>query len=175
MSTYFSVPPTPINVTLVRFNSTTIGVHWVKFTLVELKGLAIYFVTYDIIISSRKRVLGGSVSVPWTNNSLVISNLQAGAQYCVSVQTLTSAGMSGIYRLTTLKVMIHIDSLHTVPAEVCTENGAPTGVGNPDTIVAIVCGIVAVVIILAVTAIIIAALRFALKIHRRKSLNLRDR
>lgn len=82
--------------TVVRFNSTTIGVSWVKFTLVELKGLAIYFITYDIIISSRKRVLGGSVSVPWTNNSIVISNLQAGAEYRVSVQTLTSVGMSGI-------------------------------------------------------------------------------
>ena len=105
MSTYFLEPPAPINVTVVRFNSTTIGVSWAKFTLVELKGLAKYFVTYDIIISSRKRVLGGSVSVPWTNNSIVISNLQAGAQYRVSVQTLTSAGMSGMYRRITLKIM----------------------------------------------------------------------
>ena len=107
MSNYFSEPPAPVNVTVVRFNSTTIGVSWTKFTLVELKGLATYFVTYDIIISSRKRVLGGSVSVPWTNNSVVISDLQAGAQYRVSVQTLTSAGMSGIllYGLITLKVM----------------------------------------------------------------------
>ena len=106
MSNYFSEPPAPINVTVVRFNSTTIGVRWAKFTLVELKGLAKYFVAYDIIISSRKRVLGGSVLVPWTNNSIVISNLQAGAQYYVSVQTLTSTGMSGIYGYISLKNLI---------------------------------------------------------------------
>ena len=89
-------PPAPRNVTVVRFDSTTIGISWVKFSLVELKGLASYVVTYDIIISSRKRQLSGSVTVPWTNNTVIISNLQAGAQYDVTVQTSTSAGMSGM-------------------------------------------------------------------------------
>ena len=80
--------------TVVRFNSTAVGVSWFKFTLVELKGLAQYFIAYDIIISSRKRVIGGTISVPWTDNRIIISNLQPGAQYRILVQTLTSAGMS---------------------------------------------------------------------------------
>ena len=92
----FSVPPVPTNLTVVRFNSTTIGVSWVKYTLVELKGIASYVVTYDIIISSRKRQFNGIITVPWTNNTVIISNLQSGAQYDVTVRTSTSAGMSGM-------------------------------------------------------------------------------
>ena len=90
------VPPIPTNLTAVRFNSTTIGVSWTKYTLVELKGLASYLVTYDIIISSRKRQFSGIITVPWTNNTVIISNLQPGAQYDVTVRALTSTGMSGM-------------------------------------------------------------------------------
>ena len=71
---------------------------WNKFTLVELKGLANYIVTYTIIIiDSRKRQseLGGTVTVPWTQNQAVISGLQSGAEYDVTVRTSTAAGMSG--------------------------------------------------------------------------------
>ena len=82
---------------LVRFNPTSIGVSWNKFTLVELKGLANYIVTYTIIIDSRKRQseVGGTVTVPWTRNQAVITGLQSGAEYNVTVTTLTAAGMSG--------------------------------------------------------------------------------
>ena len=92
-----SVPPPPENVVVVRFDSTSIGVSWTKFTLVELKGLANYSVTYSIIIGSRKRQsqLGGTVTVPWTQNQVIISGLQPGAEYDVTVRTLTSAGISG--------------------------------------------------------------------------------
>lgn len=93
---FYSVPPVPTNLTAVRFNSTTIGVSWTKYTLVELKGLASYVVTYDIIISTRKRQFNGIVTVPWTNNTVIISNLQPGALYDITVQTSTTAGMSGI-------------------------------------------------------------------------------
>ena len=96
-----SVPPSPMNVVVVRFDSTTIGVSWSKFTLVELKGLASYIVTYKIVIGSRRRQLGGMVTVPWTENQVVISNLQPGAQYDITVTTSTLAGMSG----TTVKVI----------------------------------------------------------------------
>ena len=87
-------PPAPINVVVVRFDSTSIGVSWTKYTLVELKGLANYTVTYNIIIGSRKRQLGGTVTVPWTENRVIISNLQPGAEYDVTVSTSATAGTS---------------------------------------------------------------------------------
>ena len=92
-----SVPPPPENVVVVRFDSTSIGVSWTKFTLVELKGLANYSITYSIIIGSRKRQsqVGGSMTVPWTQNQVIISDLQPGAEYDITVRTLTSAGISG--------------------------------------------------------------------------------
>ena len=80
---------------LVRFDSTSIGVSWTKFTLVELKGLANYIVTYNIIIGSRKRQLEGTLTVPWTQNRVIISNLQPGAEYDVTVSTSTTAATSG--------------------------------------------------------------------------------
>ena len=96
----------PENVVVVRFNPTSIGVSWNKFTLVELKGLANYIVTYTIIIDSRKRQseVGGTVIVPWTQNQAVISGLQPGAEYDVTVRTSTAAGMSGILHSCTLKL-----------------------------------------------------------------------
>ena len=90
------VPPPPNNVVVVRFDSTSIGVSWTKLTLVELKGLANYIVTYNIIIGSRKRQLGGTMTVPWTENRVIISGLQPGAEYDITVSTVTAAGMSGI-------------------------------------------------------------------------------
>jgi hypothetical protein len=83
---------------IVRFDSTSIGVSWTKYTLVELKGLADYTITYDIIIDSRKRQLpvGGMITVPWTQNEVIISNLQSGAEYEVSVRISTTKGTSGI-------------------------------------------------------------------------------
>ena len=86
-----------MNVVVVRFDPTTIGVSWSKFTLVELKGLASYIVTYSIVIGSRKRQLGGTIIVPWTESRVIIPNLQPGAQYDVTVRTSTLAGTSGIY------------------------------------------------------------------------------
>ena len=51
----------------------------------------------------------------------------------------------------------------------------PTGLSNTVTIIAIVCGVVAVAIVLAVAAIIIAGLKFVLKSCRRKTFDLGDR
>ena len=98
----FPVPPPPENVVVKRFDSTSIGVSWTKFTLVELKGLADYIITYNIIIdstTSRKRQsqLGGTMTVPWTQNHIIISGLQTGAEYNVTVRASTAAGISGSY------------------------------------------------------------------------------
>ena len=91
------VPPPPVNVQAAQLNATTIGVSWTKHTLVELKGLASYVVTYNILIASRKRSFGGTITVPWTHNRAFIKNLQTGAQYVISVGASTSAGISGCY------------------------------------------------------------------------------
>ena len=80
---------------------------WNKFTLVELKGLANYnIVMYTIIIDSRKRQseLGGTLTVPWTQNQVIITGLQSGAEYDVIVRTSTADGMSGIIIYCTLKL-----------------------------------------------------------------------
>ena len=68
------------------------------FTLVELKGLASYIVTYNIVIGMRKRQteLRGTMVVNWTENQVIISGLQPGAEYDITVRTSTAAGMSGI-------------------------------------------------------------------------------
>lgn len=63
----------------------------------------------------------------------------------------------------------------TEPVEVSTDNVPPAVLSNTDTVIAIVCGVVSVVVILAVAAIVIAALKFALKIYRQKSFNLNTR
>lgn len=92
------MPPAPENVVVVRLDSTTLAVSWNKFTLVELKGLASYVITYDVVIPSRKRQqFRGTVNVSWTENSVFITNLQSGAQYDVTVSISTSVGMSGYW------------------------------------------------------------------------------
>ena len=91
----FVVPPPPVNVRATQLNATTIGVSWTKYTLVELKGLANYVITYNIVIASRRRGLGETITVPWRDNQVFITNLHSGAQYIISVGTSTSAGVSG--------------------------------------------------------------------------------
>ena len=70
-----SVPPPPKNVLVSNINSTAINVSWDKQSLVELKGLADYVIEYKRVIQSRKRQLRNQVTVPWTQNHVVISNL----------------------------------------------------------------------------------------------------
>ena len=81
-----------------RVNSTAIDVSWDSQTLLELKGLADYVVTY-YQVSSEKRQAGNTVTVPWTENNVVISNLTQGVDYNVSVSTSTSVGTSGKSKL----------------------------------------------------------------------------
>ena len=79
---------------IVKSDFTSIEVSWKKFTLVELKGLANYVITYSVTTLVRKRQLGGTITVPWTENSVIIRHLNPGAQYDVTVTTSTSARMS---------------------------------------------------------------------------------
>ena len=84
----------------MRFDPTSIGVSWTKFTLMELKELANYTVTYDVVIgsTSRKRQsqLGGVITLPWIQNQVIISDLQPGAEYQITVGISITTGTSGI-------------------------------------------------------------------------------
>lgn len=86
------MPPSPKNVVVSRINSTAIEVRWDRQTLVELKGLAEYVIEYTEVISQS----GNRVTVPWTENNIIISNLRPGVEYSVTMSTSTSAGISGM-------------------------------------------------------------------------------
>lgn len=77
-----------------RINSTVIEVTWDRLTLVELKGLAEYVIQYSQM-TTKRRQSGDIVTVPWTENNLVISNLIPGIEYSVTVSASTSVGTSG--------------------------------------------------------------------------------
>lgn len=101
ISPHSAVPPSPKNILVSKISSSAINVSWDQQTLVELKGLAEYMVTYGQINSDGKRQSSNTatVTVPWTENHVIISNLKSGAQYTVSVSATTSAGTSGNYTL----------------------------------------------------------------------------
>ena len=84
----------PKNVTITRVNSTTMHVRWNKQTLLELKGLANYTITY----TTRGRLTPqqqDTIMVPWTENFVMITNLRPNAAYEVNIGAVTSAGRSG--------------------------------------------------------------------------------
>lgn len=61
------------------------------------------------------------------------------------------------------------------PVRIRAVNEPESSPDNSTTIIAIVCGAVAVVIVLSLAAIIITALRYAMKARHRKTLNLARR
>ena len=89
------VPPFPENVVIVRFDRTSIEVRWKKFTLVELKGLANYIVSYSTISTSRMQQTSNTIILPWSENSVVIRNLHPGTQYRILFSVSTTAGEAG--------------------------------------------------------------------------------
>ena len=96
---FYSVPSQPENVMVERIDSTSIMVTWDRLSLVDLKGLANYTITYSISAGggSRKRQVDqGMMTVPWTENNVTITNLRPGAGYIVNVKTMTSIGQSGM-------------------------------------------------------------------------------
>ena len=78
-----------------KINSTAINVTWDAQTLVELKGLADYVVEYSPFVPKRKRQSSKTVTVPWTESHVIITNLTVGAQYDITVSVSTSVGISG--------------------------------------------------------------------------------
>ena len=107
------VPPRPQNVIVSRLDSTTIAVSWTKLTLVELKGLASYIITYNVVIPTRKKQeFRGMTNVSWTESSVFLSSLQPGAQYDVTVSIVTSAGTSGTYRSTSARLSMMLKYYH---------------------------------------------------------------
>ena len=85
------VPPSPENVEIVELDATSIEVRWKKFTLVELKGLANYTITYTTTSLQTRQ----AITVPWSESSVVIRNLNPGMQYRVMVSISTTAGEAG--------------------------------------------------------------------------------
>ena len=93
---FHSVPAQPQGVMVERVDDTSMLVSWDKLTLVELKGLANYTITYSISTESRRKRQAeeGRVMVPWTESSVTIHNLRPNAAYDVNVGTVTSVGPS---------------------------------------------------------------------------------
>ena len=65
--------------------------------------------------------------------------------------------------------------IYAAPVRVHTVNEPESAPDSSITVIAIVCGVVAVVVVLSVAAVIIASLRYAMKIHHRKTLHLARR
>ena len=79
----------PKNVTTTRINSTAIYVHWNKQTLLELKGLANYTITYITHgRSTQEQAKQGMIVVPSTENFAMITNLRPNVAYDVIVGTV---------------------------------------------------------------------------------------
>ena len=86
----------PRNVTVERVNNTAITVRWNKLTLVELKGFAMYIITYTTGTESKKRQLISRMATALYNeSSRTIGGLPSGAKVDVQVHTSSSGGMSG--------------------------------------------------------------------------------
>ena len=81
----YLVPPPPEDVVVMRFDSTSIGVSWTKYTLVELKGLASY-----IIIDSR---------MSWGEQSLSLGHrIRSSIQACRQGGALAPPFQTEIYK-----------------------------------------------------------------------------
>jgi hypothetical protein len=85
--------PTPENVNSVKSDTTSIEITWKQFTLVELKALANYTVTYS---GASTPNIANTINVPWTKNGITITNLNPGTRYDIAVSTTTSSRMSGM-------------------------------------------------------------------------------
>ena len=87
----------PRGVTVTRVNNTAVTVSWEKLTLVELRGFAMYLITYTTGATSRKRQqqTSGMVMALWNESSKTIGDLPSGVQINVQVQTSSEGGRSG--------------------------------------------------------------------------------
>ena len=58
----------------------------------ELQGLANYSITYSALSPSGTQQTLGTITLPWSENSVVIHNLNPGTEYRILVSASTSAG-----------------------------------------------------------------------------------
>ena len=83
----------PENVNLVKSDTTSIEISWKQFTLVELKALANYSVTYS---AASMPTVANTINIPWTENGITIANLNPGTRYDITVSVTTSSRTSGM-------------------------------------------------------------------------------
>ena len=93
-SCIISEPPVPRNVTVTRINDTAMVVSWHKFTLVELKGFAMYVIIYTVVGESRKRQSNQMVTAMWFENNKTIGGLPPRLAVDVQVRTMSNGGTS---------------------------------------------------------------------------------
>ena len=86
--------PTPENVIFVKSNTTSIEISWKQFTLVELKALANYTVTYSAASASN---VATTINIPWTENGITITKLNSGTLYDITVSITTLSRISGMF------------------------------------------------------------------------------
>ena len=84
----------PQNVIVTRINDTAMNVRWDRFTLVELKGFAMYVITYTVSGASRKRQSNQMVTAMWFENNKTIGNLPPRLAVDVQVRTMSDGGTS---------------------------------------------------------------------------------
>ena len=179
------VPPPPVNVIAVRFDSTSVGI---KFTLVELKGLGKYIVMHSQHNHWYPKEAGG-----WNDDS----SLDIESCYYLRLTTWSRVwdhckNFNGSWNIrcmcyaywnhsaTFQRCPWQVACLNSIAAPVSVLTSSRVGTlpstehqplpslpsNSSNTIIAIVGGVVAVVLIIAVTAIIIIVVAFVLRSHR---------
>ena len=119
------------------------------------------------------------MTVPWTQNQVIISGLQSGAEYDVTVRTSTAAGMSGTIQI--LCNSYSIQSLHfhcavpvgpggrTTITTPSSQTAADPASSSSDNTVAIIGGVVSVVIVVTIVIAITILIAIALILRSRRA------
>ena len=81
----------PMNIKVTRINDTTVRVTWGPLTLIEARG---FITNYTIIIQPQGKRADGSIvtTVPHNVSSTVITGLDPGTNYVVTITVGTSVG-----------------------------------------------------------------------------------
>ena len=111
------------------------------------------------------------MTVPWTQNQVIISDLQPGAEYDVTVRISTAAGMSGITILCknySIQSMLFPECTAPVGADGRISMTTPAS-SNSDNTVAIIGGVVAVVVVITIVIAITILIAIALVLRSRRA------
>ena len=86
-----SVPPAPTNISVLRLNGTHMNISWSLIPITKARGfIQSYFILYQQIDNRKRKTL--SVSVPATDSSVVIGELDPGKSYSVLISASTNVG-----------------------------------------------------------------------------------